>query len=338
MKQLIYPILALLTFQIQAQTVTTDLRPMVVKKTATWCSICGSSGWTNFKDIISQNGDNATYLSVHSSTASSLFHPDAIALNERLQDDIGQPYFFVNAKRYNNGGSSTTQVKNEITALKAIAAKANTGFTASISGKTVSLSYKTEALTGAANGFLSIALVEDKVVANQTSQGSNAVHPFIFRRFLLDLEAFNLPTKGANATGGLRFDIPANYKQENLYVMAILWEPTSTQGQYNVINTFWQPLNSLLSVSSEQLPTAVQTLQVPTLVHQKGTLTLELNSSEEVQVQLFNLSGQLIATVWPSSKTNQGTLSIPFEAPGKGLFLMEIKVGAQSVTRKIVFE
>lgn len=338
MKKLIYPIFALLAFQLHAQTVTTDLRPMVVKKTATWCSICGSSGWTNFKDMISQNGDNATYLSVHSSTASALFHPDAITLNDRLQDDIGQPYFFVNAKRFNNGGSATTQVKNEITALRANAARANTGFTASRNGNTISVSYKTEALTGAANGFLSIALVEDKVVANQTSQGSNAVHPFIFRRFLVDLEAFNLANKGDAANGGTRFDLPANFKLENLYLVAILWESTNTQGKYNVINTFAQPLNALLSVSAEQLPEAVTAIQVPSLVHQSGTLSLELNRTEQVQVQLFDLSGRLIQTLWPAASAPQGTFTMPFEAPAKGLYLMEIKVGAQSVTRKIIFE
>ena len=168
---------------ISAQTVK---KPIIFKKTATWCSNCGSWGW-NFKNEIREqiSEDEAIFFSLH-------FSGD---LTNSLSQDFfsnfsgaGQPRFYINNDAQSVGSSTYQSKVADFVDLVSTINEQEPDFQTTISAYksstepsiTANISITPSILDFNMDYYLGVYLIEDGVVNFQQNQGT-VPHPKVLR-------------------------------------------------------------------------------------------------------------------------------------------------------------
>jgi hypothetical protein len=89
--------------------------------------------------------------------------------------------------------------------------------------------------------------------------------------------------------------------------------------------------------SPERSPSINDVHIFPNPFHQQSTVVLELTQSEEVQISLFNLSGQHLSTIIPNTVLPSGkhTFNLTATHLTSGIYLLSVRVGRDLKTLKI---
>lgn len=164
---------------LQGQT-TPKQQALVVKKTATWCSNCGSWGWTWFKDLLKDTeNDNVIALNLHS-TSSNLKPPldlDGTWLSH-FNVNVSFPTFYANGVSKNTYPELLSSAKTLASQPPVVGIQVQTGLVDNVVQAVAELEWLAFGNEDYSVGFY---IVEDSLVAFQAVQGNNALHRFVVR-------------------------------------------------------------------------------------------------------------------------------------------------------------
>ncbi len=94
----------------------------------------------------------------------------------------------------------------------------------------------------------------------------------------------------------------------------------------------------LLSGTEDNLLAHNFDLQVqPNPANDKISVSIELGSSQNLKIELYNLEGQMIKSLYDRTEA-QGTFTESFNIADlpKGIYLLKVNIGSQIISKKIV--
>ncbi len=341
---LLLAFLSLATLAMNAQEISEDQWTLVSKKTADWCSNCGSWGWSFKNDLLADQADMpVVFWMVHYS--GGLMTPTAKAISDNFGGG-GQPIFFLNNDNMNVGSFNTTEKRAEfqllIESLNGFPPFAGVGSTATFDGEKITTTARAKFLLELEGGeyWLSSYLVDDELVAFQQSQGSNAVHENILLHSFNGNNYFgeNIITGQVNANqeftvdGELDFSGQPNIPDytEGYSVVTVLWGVVG--GKYTPINLNRQPIT--LAVGTKDI---LQNVDISAFHLGAGQVNLNITSDQAIddaKVLLFDMNGQTVASQ-KNQQINAGENQIVLEAQeltiGTYIVVIESAIGSRSV-------
>ncbi|MFT4533879.1 MAG: hypothetical protein ACJA1A_000077 [Saprospiraceae bacterium] len=310
-KLLIIAFLIIGTVSMNAQEISTEQWSLVTKKTADWCTFCGTWGWTFKKDIIADQADKPTVVwSSHFS--GGLDTPTSQAIINNMPPTNGQPVFFINNDNMNVGSSNTESKRAEFNStldlLSSLPAFAGVGSTAVFDGAKITNTAKVKFLVdliadeGGGEYWLASYLVADILVAFQQSQGNNAEHQNIL------LHSFNGDNHfGENIVNGSVTADQEFFAQGELDFSGATNIPNYADG-YSVVTILWSrvgdkltPFNlnqqsvSGISATGEVL----ENVSITAFHLGAGQVDLNVTSDKamsDVTINLFDISGRMITS------------------------------------------
>ena len=347
MKKIYFSILALglSTIFTFGQAVESKQRMMITKVTATWCPNCGTDAWDTNKDLIASYPDDAIFLSAHESTSSNLFTTTARDFANNLPQSIGQPLFYLNRTRHNNG-TVMNAVTEHVAQIKDQMPVVNAGLEMQLEGAKISVKAKVQFFQPAdGEYYISLFVIEDNVIEDQASRGNRVSHPKVLRGRLTPTTFGNLIVDGAveaNQTYDFRIDSALNgdWDVENLEIAAVIWKKVGAD--YEFVNTSSVETFSTFTTSINHLEKAgVELSAYPTNLKTQGTIALNLPAAlDNVSLQLINSNGQLITQLYKgnlSTGTHQFGLTKTANL-ASGIYVVRLVQDGQSITKKIVVQ
>ncbi|MFT6333653.1 MAG: hypothetical protein ACI86M_001728 [Saprospiraceae bacterium] len=300
------------TLSMNAQEISTEQWSLVTKKTADWCSLCGSWGWTFKKNIITdQAGEPTVVWSSHYS--GGLMTPTSAAMINNLPQSGGQPVFFINNDNMGVSSGNIASKRDEFNSilgtLASLPAFAGVGSTTVFDGTKITSTAKVrflvdlEADAGGGEYWLASYLVDDILIAEQASQGDNAEHQNIL------LHSFNGDNYfGENIVNGsviedqeflvegeLDFSGDTNIPDyaDGYSVVTILWSRSGEK--LTPFNLNSQPVTSEISGSNDILD------NVSIAAFHLGAGLVDLNVTSDkamsnVTINLFDINGRIVST------------------------------------------
>jgi len=346
MKKFYLPLLisVLLSGYSFGQEVVQKQNMLITKITATWCPNCGTTAWDNKKEIISKYPD-AVFLSTHLSTSSKLYSSTARDYSRNLPNAVGQPLFYINRDRFNTrsildaaeAAQQSTQGQSPL---------ANAGLEMKMEGQVLNVKAKVQFFEPT-NGeyYLSLFVIEDKVMETQASRGSGAVeHSKILRGRVTSSTFGVLIAEGSiNANDTYDFpikrQIPAEWNQDNLEVAAVIWQKNGDT--YEFVNTQAVTDFSVFTSVNELEQAGIELSVNPTFLSTQSTVAISLPSAQEgISLQLINTNGQLVTQLFSGdlgSGLHHFSLTKP-AALAAGIYLVRLEKDGHSITEKIVIK
>lgn len=327
---------------LQAQFVPQEQQTLITKVTATWCSNCGTWGWSFYEGLSEDNDDKALLIKAHYS--GDLQNAIGTEMGNNFNVS-GQPRFIVNNtdKNANSGniGSLRTSIESEVDNNFIQTPSVNAGVSVSLDNNELTINVKTkffEAVSG--EYYTNVYLVEDNVIANQSGQSNTTSHQDVVRAAAHSSTFGQLVVNG-NAGMGMEVnhsytvDVNSNWDVDNLEFMAVVW--SKSDNTYNFENGSSQTLESSTPVRdiAEDINLSVQ----PTLVVENTDINISLEQSDELSIALYNMNGQVVRNIH-TGNLNAGNHHFTIEKGNipSGIYLVHIQNNEGLTTRKVVFQ
>src|SRR5690554_5808160 len=305
-----------------SQTVAEQQTALVVKKTATWCTPCGTWGWDLFSEIWDEVGEESVILEMHNSSSSGLYSPDANAFYSLHEQRSSTPVFYVNTinevEYAQSGGIYPSITKtNVIAAVDSTNAQSpivNSGFNHSISGTTLEINTKVKFFENASGEYyLGVYVTEDNVQESQNGISGTATHKRIMRASVSPNIQGSLITNGSVSAGdefteSYSFELDAGWNTDYIKVFTVIWEKNGSK--YDYVNA--HQTKGFLSVdkfSKDELNTKLY----PNISNGDQDIVLEINgaTNEQVTIEVFNQVGKKVNSVYSGKlKSNQETFNV----------------------------
>ncbi len=346
MKKSTFTLLLALLFLVQgiAQQVEQQQRSLITKRTASWCTFCGTWGWTFFESAIAQNDDKAVLMAAH---FSGLLLNDAAA---EITDNFGsfaQPRFFFNEA---DQGVNSSNGTSRLASLKALVDEAygqapivNSGFEPYYSNGEIKVNAKVKFFQAAQGDYhLGIYLLEDNVVGFQQSIGNNAVHKRVLRTSFTE-QTFGQPITNGSVNAGQEFGLnfglpigdPTGYNYE---VVGIIWKKEGTK--YIPVNVWSTKTISMVSGILDPAPeNSIAVAPSPasgfTFVHVES-----IDNQPVAQLEVFDVKGRRVAVLLDGPlKAGRSRFRLDSEVlSGSGLYIVQLKTPGFVKTEKVVFQ
>lgn len=292
--------LVLSSLCVAAQSSSVTQKTLITKRTATWCPNCGTWGWDMAKSLEELQNENAIIVRAHYSGI--LESKVAIDITENF-DAIYQPEFYINEERQNVGSSTwPAQVQVFDDLIDANAKKeANVVFNiaSTFQENVINADVKIE-ISKPIDGeyFLAAYLVEDNIVANQASQGEQAVHNSVLRASFTE-GSFGDQVIDSSADKGFIAELKKMMEVDGeevlnraFRVLAVVWKKVGTK--YQIENVHEAAVGEFSSTSEGTEK------QSEFRIYQTGqSITVEDLSdhkSEVKTIDVYTLSGSKIAS------------------------------------------
>lgn len=300
------------TSELFAQEVSPTQQSLVVKKTATWCSNCGSWGWTWFKDILAEapkSGGICLNLHSTSSGLKALNNLDGDWLSQ-FDVNVSFPTFYVNGIRR----ASVSEILAAVEASEAEMPMAGVGVEAAINEGNLKVSGKVDFYENVeAEFYLGFYIIEDSVVHSQSAQGANAIHRYIVR------EAMNQASFGAVISIGLvEAGTSVSTKEEQMFVgmiaekhsvLAILWSKVGDK--YTYVNAWQTPVKDGFLSSVDGFSTNNKPKVYPNPVKAGGLLHVPdlVDYPSTGNMGIYDICGKQVST--QRIQTGQNSVELP---------------------------
>lgn len=348
MKSLIFTFLICLSFGLQAQDVEPIQRTLITKRSATWCSPCGSWGWDFFHDAVTQNEEKAFFFAAHHS--GDLVNQTAKDITDNW-GAIGQPRFYFNSTDIGASSSSSAtklaDLKDMVDVAYETVPTVGVGLEVFWDAENEQILVNTNTKffqTATGEFYTGVYLVEDNVIANQASQGSNANHEKILRASFSDgtfgvpflINSFGVDDEFSNqfTMSGVENPMVSNLDYEYI---AIVWQKVNDI--YEVVNVSGtSEINELIIDGVEEITTTGLSVY-PAVFTNEVTVEFELTQAvERAKFSVFDLTGKLVTTnVIPSLSTGQQTISLDLtNISAAGTYFLSIDLDGQKLTRKLI--
>lgn len=291
-----------------AQQVAEVQKSLITERTATWCPYCGSWGWEFFDNLQNTTSAKAVLIAAHFG-GSKLENPTSIAFVNNLGGS-SQPKFFVNNELQNVTSttmpSALAEIKTKVDDNYQSAPLANVGLETAWNGDNLDIKTRTRFFQdGNGSYYLGVYLVEDDVLETQASQNGLVPHQRVLRGAATPT-TFGNPITSGPVSAGTEFTSTyttsiSGYNIENLDIVGIIWKEDN--GKYLVVNVW--AIDAKPGVSSTSEPGQVAGVKAslfPTILQEEATISLTLDTPQELSLVAVNSLGQPVATLF------QGTL------------------------------
>lgn len=350
MKKLLLFILCLaFTHLSQAQlTVEKKQSTLLTKKTADWCSSCGSWGWSLFSGLVEDNEENAILIAAHDS--GGLLSKAAEELVDNFNGDAGQPRFFRNTEQFDVNSINASMVQADIKSAVASSASsspvANTAVFGAVANGKISIDVKSEFFEAASGDFyVSVLILEDGFIAPQSRQGNNASHKKLLRA-AADGLTFGKVLISGDVTEGTTFDhtfsidMGQNWDMEKLELAAIIWKKENDR--YTFINgSIFDDVQEAIVASTTELDGNFSLTAFPTLASTSVQLNIQtLVPQKYTQIQLIDINGRAVRSLYQGSldageHTFQINRSNDIVA---GQYFIQLQTDLGALTQPIIFK
>jgi hypothetical protein len=313
------------TSRLEAQEVSPTQQSLVVKKTATWCSNCGSWGWTWFKDILAEApAKGGICLNLHSTSSGlkALNNLDGDWLSQ-FDVNVSFPTFYVNGIRR----TSVSEVLAAVEASEATMPIAGVGVEAAINEGNLKVTGKVSFYEEVdAEFYLGFYIIEDSVVHSQSAQGANAIHRYIVR------EAMNQASFGELISEGMVADgTSLSTTEEQMYegmeaekhsVLAVLW--SKANNKYTYVNAWQTPVKEGFLSSVGVLSTSIIQDVFPNPAKAGGLLHVPALADYQstANIGIYDLSGKQVFA--RSIQAGQNTIELPKNI-NSGIYFLRVE-------------
>jgi hypothetical protein len=314
--------------------------------TATWCTNCGSWGWSLKEQILNKHqNDNLIFMAVHHN-GGELENSTAKAFSANFGAS-GQPSFFMDLEDLratpSNGAKIMTDIQDVLDFKKESLPYAEIKLNATLTEatQTLDVNAKIEFVNTVENGdfYFGLYLLED-VVASQASRTGPQVHKNVLRRSLLD-NVFDNPMQSGEITAGTVFNFKSNTtglsaSKENYKVVGVIWTKVGNKFIFfNVANI----TNVVASVPSSSSDIKSNNPSFYVYQAESGNIILNLqdnNFSSNSIVTVTDINGKTITTTSLANAENQKlNISGNFVA---GMHIVTITDGKRIQSKKIVLQ
>ena len=348
MKNLLFTLLLFATFALQAQVVEPIQRSLITKRTATWCTFCGTWGWDFFEETIEDNEGKAFFFGAHYSGDLETTIAQDITANFGA---AGQPQFFFNETNIN---ASSSTVDTKLSEMKMMVDDAFETMPVAGVGLEVYWDSENEQILVNTNTkffqnttgeyYTAVYLVEDGVVNFQQSQGSNAVHKNVLRASFTD------------NTWGLGFDIGAFGAEEeypNMFTMSGIENPLISNLDYEYVAVIWLKVGDQYSVVNVNGTKEISELVVdnvteittdgvgvyPSVFTNQINVNFDLTSAvKEARFTIVDVAGKQVyeqKTGGLSTGKQLLTLDV-MDLTEKGAYFLTINLDGYTLTKKLI--
>lgn len=327
---------------LRAQEVNTEQWTMISKRTADWCTFCGSWGWNLFEDLIEDNKDKnvilwATHFSGDLANSTSMDFTNSLGGN-------GQPLFFVNRDNMGvtsgNVSSKREEINLYVNDLISFQPFAGIGLEANYDNGLLTVDGKVQFFTslGEGNFYLSYYLVKDHVIAPQTSQGSMADHRYLMTDEITGNTFGENIVQGAIENNEI-FTLTSSKEIENVdidndEVVAILWN-LRTDGVYEFFNANRVSITSSTGINEPNI-SGVSLINTRLFADELIVNITTDRDFDNIQTRLLNVSGQQIDTQLSRAFVGENQLKFNTSNLMAGTYLLHINIDNQIFTEKII--
>ncbi|MBK7342958.1 MAG: T9SS type A sorting domain-containing protein [Saprospiraceae bacterium] len=320
-----------------AQEVQDKQMSLVVKKTATWCSNCGSWGWQWFKELIEDTDGDAYTIALHS-TSSQLKPPMDLdgSLLAHFTGNGGFPTFFVNSV----AGSNYNALVNAVTAASTQDPIAGLGILTGYENGEIACQGKVEFFEPYAGElFVGYYIIEDSLVFGQTAQGPNAIHRFVLRDAMEAKPFGNGMTLDVQPGESVLFSSVQAYPAsalDRLSLLGVIW--TYANGKYSYLNSWMEPVVNAPLSSLEQNNHFSGTRSFPNPAAAGQSVTLELPASVQglVNVSLIQNDGRILQRDVIQAENRQ-EITLP-ESLAPGSYFLRLQQGESRHTLPLTIQ
>ncbi|MDF1697063.1 MAG: T9SS type A sorting domain-containing protein [Saprospiraceae bacterium] len=327
-----------------AQEISEDQWTLVTKKTATWCSLCGSWGW-DFKDNLLEDQQDMPVVFWMAHFSGDLQTETAKAIINNFGGS-GQPIFYIGTDNMGVGSGNANQKRDEfkitIESLNAFPPFAGVGSTAEFDGEKITTKSRVKFLIDLEGGeyWLASYLVDDELVAFQQSQGNNATHENVLLHSFHGTNYFgeNVTTGSVEANQEFTVDgeflISDDPSLENVgegySVVTVLW--SRVDGKYTPFNLNRQPITTVVSTKD-----ILNSVDVSAFYAGAGQVNLSVTSDQNISdatVYLYDINGRTVAmknNVQIYAGENQLTLQSQELSPATYVAVIESSQGSKSI-------
>jgi len=343
-KFLLLNLISLFSFQIYAQAVPQEQRTLLTKITATWCTNCGAWGWDMFENLIEDNESKSVLIACHDS--GDLVTTTGVDLVNNWSIS-GQPRFLANDENQGvssgNMTSKRTEIKNLIDNNFASMPLANAGIEVTMTDSELEIKTKTKFFQPSMGEYyLGVYILENDVVNNQASRGSNAVHKKILRTGATDGAFGELLMNGMigmNMEFDRTFNIDLNteWNVDNLEIVTIIWRKENDKFQF--VNTNITTQIGVVSSTQDFLLQGVTLNISPNIITDNASINIESDHVlQNANLQLVNIQGQKIATIFEGA-INEGNASFYLENNlPKGMYFVQLSSENKVISKKILIQ
>ena len=300
--RLLYSLLALcFSASLFAQSVDypATQQPLVGKRTASWCSNCGTWGWTLFESLLAENTGQAEIVALH---YSGNLKTDAATVIASNFDASGQPVFTLNETDVNALSGNVTAKKDELLTaildLNTTPATGGTRIELARSGDELTVTTQSQFFSTTDGTFYEgVYVVEKQRIAQQASQGPDAQHKNLLRDPLTDgIWGTLLTENGTDGAANLitdanvhTFDL-TDVDPGNLRIITVLWQ--LVDGRYIPANTNGIDVNAA-TTGTYNVPVALATLEArPSLTDGPTAISLIITLPTNGALELVDAQGR----------------------------------------------
>jgi hypothetical protein len=309
---------------------------LMVKRTADWCSNCGSWGW-NFKSKCLEEFKNEPFAFVAMHTSGNLFSPASTKLSN-LFTGAGQPIFYVDGTDINvssgNINSSLNEVKDILAFNKSVGAFAGIGIDAiyNPSNNKINIKSKVEVLQDIDESEMSINfyILQDKI-AYQSNIGNNAEHKNVLLKSAFENGQGEEIFKGQILKGSIyskdaTIDV-GNEDHTSLSVLAVLWNKSNNK--YLYFNSYEVPVK-LQSATDDRS----NEILFSTFSNEASDIVVTLDHAQtdgNLSISLSDVQGRILQKLTNIQQTN--VLSNP---GNPGIYFVSVNSKNRSATKQVI--
>lgn len=292
-----------------SQTVAEQQTALVVKKTATWCTPCGTWGWDLFSEIWDEVGEESVILEMHNSSSSGLYSSDANAFYSLHEPRSSTPVFYVNTineVEYASSGGiypglTKSNVISAVNTTNAMSPVVNSGFTHSITGTNLSIDTKVKFFENTSGEYyLGVYVTEDNVQANQSGISGVATHKRIMRASVHPNIEGTLITSGSISAGDefsetYSFDLDAGWNTDYIKVFTVIWKKNGSNFEYE---NAYQTNGFLSTENNSKADLNVKLYPNTAEGDQAVNLVVAGAANKEMNINVYTQVGQKVSSIY----------------------------------------
>lgn len=320
-----------------AQNVAEIQTPLVVKKTATWCTPCGTWGWELFEEVWDEVAQESVILEMHNSSSSGLYSSAAYDFYGLHEQRSSTPVFYVNTLNeveYASGGGIYTgatkdNIINAVNATTAQSPVVNSGFNQTISGNTLTVDTKVKFFENTSGEYyLGVYVTEDNVQAGQSGISGTATHKRIMRASVHPNIEGTLVSSGTVSAGDEftdthTFTLNSSWNADYIKVFTVIWKKVGTQFEY--VNA--HQVQGFAS-SEEFTANDLDVRLFPNIASSHDDIHLQINgaANEKLTITVYDQVGKKVSDVFNGELTsNNETFNLNTDSSiRKGVYLVSI--------------
>lgn len=330
---LLFILLFTFTNSLYPQSLSNTKVQLVLKRTADWCSKCGSYGWDIFKGLEQSYKDQPVLvLAVH--TSGNLRTPTSLAITENYAG-FGQPIFYVNGIEVffpsNNAQDGIDSIKNFVSKVSLNKSSLfSFGIAVTKTGEsTYKLTTNLKPNEAIINGqyYAAHYLVDDHKIAYQENQGLEAIHTGYLERSLTDSPFGDLIIDGRSEKDKLisrsidGINLTINQDQlRNFRIVTVVWK-ANIRGKFDYIDA---RVTSLADVKVGVAEEGGSKHLDITAYQSEDHIILELQdpNTQVSGIQLIDANGKLLNSSF--SFISEGSVKVELGSHSSGIHFLRV--------------